>query len=245
LEEELAVLVGDETYVESLFVGWESRARRRRSLAADVAWVPTGDAVVWVFFRDVREVDGGSVRDREARLEKLFPSGPTPEGRERARQILEESSRYNLLRRTVNSPTVALSFLHPRNQARFAFRLAGQDEKEGVATWKVRFVEQARPTLIMTTRGQNLPASGLLWIQSGRGALAASRLELGTDGPGRVSIETRYAPNDRLGFWLPREMREVYGNPLRSPSDERVEALARYSTWRRAQVEVQDILPVR
>jgi hypothetical protein len=40
-------------------------------------------------------------------------------------------------------------------------------------------------------------------------------------------------------------MREVYGNPVRSPSDERVEALARYSTWRRAQVEVQDIVPVR
>lgn len=40
-------------------------------------------------------MDGGSVRDREARLEQLFPSGLTPAGRERAQQILEESSRYN------------------------------------------------------------------------------------------------------------------------------------------------------
>ena len=246
LEEELAVLVADEGYAQSLFIGRDSSARQRRSLASDVAWVPTGDAMVWAFFRDVREVDGASVRDREARLERLFPDGANPAGRDRAQEILEESSRYNLgRRRTVNNPTIALSSLHPRNQARFSFRLEGRDEKEGVGTWRVRFVEKQRPTLTRTSRGDDVPARGVLWIEPVAGALVASRLEMSPPGLGPVSIETAYAPDDRMGAWLPREMREAYGNRSRSGGDERVEALARYSAWRRAQVEVQPIVPVR
>jgi hypothetical protein len=62
---------------------------------------------------------------------------------------------------------------------------------------------------------------------------------------GPVSIETLYAPDERIGFWLPAEMREAYGNRSRSAGEERVEAVARYSAWRRAQVEVQVILPGR
>jgi hypothetical protein len=245
LEEELTVLVADETYVQSLFVGRDSSARHRRSLASDVAWVPTGDPLVWAFFRDVREVDGDPVRDREVRLEHLFPSGTTPAGRERAQQILEESSRYNLGRyRTVNSPTVALSFLHPRNQPRFAFRFVGRDEKEDAPTWKVHFAERGHPTLTRTSRGDDVPARGLLWIEADRGALVASRLEMSPPGLGPVTIDTVYARDDRLGGWLPREMREAYGNQSRSSEEDRVEAVARYSGWRRAQVEVQPIIPV-
>jgi hypothetical protein len=241
LEEELAVLVADERHGQALFLGREGSARHRRSLVSDVAWVPTGDAFVWAFFRDVREVDGEPVRDREARLERLFPSGMTLAGRERAEEILEESARYNLgKRRTVNCPTVALSFLHPRNQPRFGFRLEGGDEKQGVTTSKVRFTERARPALTRTSRGDDVPARGLLWIEAGTGALVASRLELRPPNLGPVVIDTSYARDDRLGRWLPREMQEVYGS---SSSDERVEAIASYSAWRRAQVDVQILLP--
>ncbi len=245
LEEELTVLVADETYVQSLFVGRAGSAWLRRSLVSDVAWVPTGDPLVWAFFRDVREVDGKPVRDREERLAQLFPSGTTPTGRERALQILEESSRYNVgRRRTVNNPTVVLSFLHPRNQPRFSFLLDGQDEKQGATTWKVRFAERARPTLTRTLQGQDVPARGLLWIEAASGALVASRLELRPPGPVPVVIETLYARDERLGGWLPTEMREAVGNRSRSGDEERVEAVARYSGWRRAQVEVRPIVPV-
>ncbi len=74
----------------------------------------------------------------------------------------------------------------------------------------------------------------------------ASRLELKEPhGIWPVEIETTYAREARMGAWLPKEMREVYGNQSRSAGDERVEAVARYSGWRRAQVEVQPIVPVR
>jgi hypothetical protein len=243
MEEELSVLVADESYEQALFLNREGSARHRRALASDAAWVPTGDPFVWAFFRDVREVDGDPVRDREQRLEHLFPSGMTAPGNARAQQILEESSRYNLgRRRNVNCPTVALSFLHPRNQARFAFRLDGSDDGQETATWKVRFNERERPALTRTSRGEDVPARGTLWIECASGALVSSRLELRPPRLGRVLIETLYARNDRLGGWLPAEMREAYGT---WSSNERVEAIARYSAWRRAQVEVQPIVPVR
>jgi hypothetical protein len=247
LEEELAVLVADETYEQGLWIASDSSARTRRSIVSEVAWVPTGDAMVWAFFRDVREVDGAPVRDRTARLEQLFPSGLTREANERALEILEESSRYNVGRhRTVNSPTIALSFLHPRNQPRFSFRLLGPGDKESVETWKLRFVEKQRPTLTKTSRGEDVPARGLLWVEAGGGAVVASRLEMSAPrGIGPIVIETAYARDDRLGAWLPTEMREAYGNRTRSAGEERVEAVARYSAWRRAQVEVQPIVPVR
>jgi hypothetical protein len=242
LEEQLAALVADERYGQSLSLGRDSSPRNRRSLVSDVAWVPTGDPFVWAFFRDVREVDGNPVRDRGDRLEQLFPSGMTVAGRERAQHILEESARYNLgSHRTVNCPTVALSFLHPRNQPRFAFRMDGPNDKDGTPAWKVRFTERARPALTRTSRGDDVPAKGLVWIGAGSGALVASRLELRPPNLGPVVIETLYAREDRLDAWLPAEMRETYGS---RSSYERVESVARYSGWRRAQVEVLPIVPV-
>lgn len=201
---------------------------------------------VWAFFRDVRVVDGNPVRDREERLERLFPSGVTLAGTERAREILDESARYNLgPHRTVNCPTVALSFLHPRNQPRFEFRLDGPDERQGAATWRVRFRERARPTLTRAAQGHDVPARGVLWLEAESGALVESRLELRPPGPGPVVIETVYAPEERLGGWLPSEMREAYGIPSPSSREPRLEAVAHYSGWRRAQVDVQLILPAR
>jgi len=78
--------------------------------------------LVWAFFRDVLDVDGGPTAGRTARLERLFSGGPTPRAREQGARILEECARHNFgLRRTLDNPTVALSFLHPRNQPRFHF----------------------------------------------------------------------------------------------------------------------------
>jgi hypothetical protein len=86
---------------------------------------------------------------------------------------------------------------------------------------------------------------GLVWIEPGRGAVVASRLEMSPPGLGPVAIDVAFRLDGRLDSWLPAEMRESYGNRIRtSADDERVEAVARYSSWRRAQVEVQDIVPV-
>jgi len=110
---------------------------------------------------------------------------------------------------------------------------------------KLRFEEKQRPTLTRTPRLEDVPARGLLWADATTGALVASRLEMSRPrGIGPVAIETSYAPNDRMGVWLPKEMREVYGPTSPSTGDERVEAVVTYTGWRRARVEVQPIVPV-
>ena len=181
IEQELAVLVGDEAYSQYSYWGASPMHRTKRVLASDVAWVPTGDAMVWAFYRDVRSVDGQAVRDRSARLEALFPEGQTPAANARALQILDESSRYNLgQRRTVNSPTLALTLLHPRNRKRSSFEASGGGRKEGVPACKLLYEERKRPTLISNPDGEDVPARGAFWIEPGSGAVVASSLELKT-----------------------------------------------------------------
>jgi len=244
-EEKLAVTVAQEEYQQGLMLGRDNTPRARRTIVSDVLWLPTGDAMVWAFFRDVAAVDGQPVRDRAARLEQLFAGGATLEARQRATEILNEGARYNLgTRRTVNSPTLALSALHPRNQARFRFRTSGIDDSHGVRAVKVRFSETARPALIHTSKGEDVPASGVLWIEPTEGALIASELRLDVRGfP--VEIEVLYRREPRLGAWLPAEMRESYGGRSRSAGEDRLEATARYSGYRRAEVELTGIQPVR
>ena len=245
LEEQLAVLVAEETYAQSLFIGRDACLAHRRSLVSDVAWVPTGDAMVWAFFRDVREVEGPSVQDREARLEQLFPSGLTLAGKERAQQILEEGFRYNLgRRRSVNSPTVALSFLHSRNRAplRLSPRRPGREGARRDLEAALRRAGAPHPHA-KTSRGEDVPARGLLWIEEGT---RSARGQPARDEPAGARSGSRsravYAPDERLGVWLPREMREAYGNRSRSAGQE-VQGVARYTAWRRAQVEVQFVVP--
>ena len=55
LEEELAVITATEEHDQRYSAG---RDRKERRIVSDVVWVPTGDAMVWAFFRDVTLVDG-------------------------------------------------------------------------------------------------------------------------------------------------------------------------------------------
>jgi hypothetical protein len=200
--------------------------------------------MVWAFYRDVRSVDGHAVRDRSARLEALFPEGQTPAANARALRILDESSRYNLgQRRTVNSPTLALTLLHPRNRKRSSFETSGGGRKEGVPACKLLYEERKRPTLISNPDGEDVPARGAFWIEPGSGAVVASSLELKTPGHDPVLIETSFRHEAALACWLPTEMKETYGGRAPRPGSERLEAVARYSAWRRAHVEVEVIIP--
>ncbi len=242
VERQLAILVGDEQYRQFTYWGRSPMVQAERSLASDVAWLLTGDALVWAFYRDVRSVDGRPVSDRGARLDALFPEGAAASAsdRERALRILDESSRYNLgQRRTVNSPTLALTLLHPRNRARSSFEAVGEGRKQDVQACRLRYVESRRPTLVRSPGGDDRPARGTFWIEPGSGAVVSSTLELEVKGSAPVRIETSFAHEAALGAWLPVEMKESYG----SSGGQRVEAVARYSAWRRARVDIEVVIP--
>jgi hypothetical protein len=239
LEDRLATITATEEQEQKLRFDSDSRPSARRKIVSDVVWVPTGDAIVWAFFRDVVSVDGAPVADRTVRLDQLFAQGATAAARLRASELLDESARYNLgRRRTVNTPVFGLSVLHPRNRSRYRFELSGRQKKDGVQTTKVLFSERASPAIVRTSKGEDVAASGVLWIEPATGALVASELHL--DVPGLPSeIDVRFRRDDRLEAWLPSEMEEAYGQRGR----ERVNARSRYSGFRRAGIEVEIVFP--
>ena len=98
----------------------------------------------WTTFRDVYEVDGQMLRDREARLERLF-AAPTQASLEAA-AIVQESARHNVgtAYRDVNLPTLTLQVLRPSNQSRFSFERRGTRTIAGFQGVEVAFEEPAR-----------------------------------------------------------------------------------------------------
>src|SRR5438128_10002849 len=84
----------------------------RRELRSDFLLVKLPDVDSWMPFRDVFEVDGKPVRDRQERLTGLFLQ-PQAIAVDQAKKIADESSRYNIgnILRTINVPVLALVVL--------------------------------------------------------------------------------------------------------------------------------------
>ena len=210
----------------------------RRATRADVVFVRLGGEIPWGTFRDVFEVNGQKVRDREARLEKLLGASSSGSVAPRVRAILDESARYNIgpVKRNVNFPTLALAFLHPRNQHRFAWKRGGTRRFGTVEGLEVEFEEVARPTLVDQDGQGDLPAEGHFWIDPRRGTVLRSETRFPLGAPGaRAQVATEYRAEPHLAMWVPAEMREEYNSQGLF-----AEATARYSNFRKFTVTIED-----
>ena len=109
-----------------------------RLLVSDFLLVKLPSQDVWLPFRDVFEVDGRPVRDRQDRLTKLFLQ-PAATAVRQAEQIVSESARYNIgVTRNINIPVLALTVLEPAFQPRFEFSHLKEDRKVGPASGSKR-----------------------------------------------------------------------------------------------------------
>jgi hypothetical protein len=251
-EEAFRVVVAEEAYVQRLRATPGGPVQQTRRLGSDVAIVRApGAALPWWLLRDVYEVDGRAVRDRQARLEKLLVDGPAV-GFERARAVADEGARFNLGRsvRNFNVPTLVLAFLHPSLQPRFSFERKSTTTIEGRSFVEIAFRELAAPSIIRGPDGHpDVLASGRVWIHDGKdGTIGRTELILDLAGKGyrtRATLDTTYRPCQSLALWVPVEMRdrlqtELVGQRGRSGSVEFVEGLAAYSSFRHAAVSTQE-----
>jgi len=151
-----------------------------RNLVSEFALVRVGDD--WLGFRDVVDVDGKPVGDRQDRLQTLFLESPST-AVQSSRGIADASARYNLgpLQRNFNVPTTALFFLHPVNRPRFGFKIEGEEIVEGARTLKVRYKEERKPTIIRTSAGKDMPVKGMFWIDPADGRVLKTTMELEAD----------------------------------------------------------------
>lgn len=244
--QQASLIVGVEHYVQHYQNSPVGQPSVRR-LTAEYALVKAAGASEWAGFRDVIELDGKPIPDRQDRLQKLFKAG-APDVSE-ARRIADESTRFNIgpMRRNFNDPMSAVFFMSPARLSRFVFTRKGEAKVGDIEVWVLDFEEKSRPTMIRTSDGRDAPSHGTIWVVPADGAVVRTKLMLsGFAGPGsRLSIDVAYASDPRLGLWLPATMSEEYAGPIRivSMGDRRtgksitdqaiVTATANYSDFKR------------
>ena len=237
LETDLSGIVAEEHYSQDVLTDLR-RYDRHRDLKSDLLLVRPNDAERYIQFRDVFEVDGSPVRDRDDRLSALFLN-PMPSSSEQLQEIAAESARYNLgevSRVDLNVPVLALMFLRPDNQPRSRFTVA----KIGSAgqPWEIAYREVQPQTIIRTTGNRDLPARGRFRIDPTSGRVWMSELiaeDLAVHGD--FTVDYRLEP--ALGFLVPEEMRESVWVPRGS---DRIRGKATYSRFRRFQVTVNEAI---
>ena len=224
----LSAIVSEEKQTQRL-VRADGRVRKAREITADFLLVKARGT--WPeAFRDVIEVDGKPVRDRQDRLKKLFLDNPKT-APELAKAIAEESGRYNLgVHRTGISPFLPIVFLTPRVAEGVTF--------SGTAD-TLAFQEVRRPTVITKRSGDgdhNMPAHGTFEIENGTGRVLAA--ELAADSQGTkysATFKVRYAIEPKLEISVPVEVTERYWQPDK-PGEDVLEVRATYSGFRKFQV---------
>jgi hypothetical protein len=216
----------------------------RRQLLSDVLLVQLTEGQ-WLGYRDVAVVDGKPVRDRTDRVRELFVSKSASRDAQ-LREIAEESSRYNLgdVRRNMNVPTLTLGFMRENDQWRFKFKRQKDETVADRATRVLSFKEDARPTLIGTRSGRDIPLDGRIWIDASSGQVLRTELRFDRGSESRVYVRTDYGPTPNSEVPVPIRMWEWYegGNQIgRIGGDKTViQGLATYSNFRRFQVTTSE-----
>jgi hypothetical protein len=220
-----------------------------RELKSDLLLVRPVGAEGWLQFRDVTEVDGRRLRDRNDRLARLFLE-PSRSTAEQARKIMNESARYNIgdIERNINLPVLALAVLARGMQPGFQFQLAGAVDPALLpkstrflpppGALVVAFREMQIRTMVVSPQGRNLPSSGHFWLDPTTSQVLMT--EIGIDDQWlRASIFVAYGTVDGIDMPVPVEMHERFENKLNGT---RVEGTATYSNFREFKVAVDEAI---
>jgi hypothetical protein len=234
-------MVAEERYEQSIqeamAIGARTRGQFERvTLVSDFLLVQVpGEG--WTPFRDVFERNGQKVRDREERLAKLFLDGSSRSSFDQARQIMLESSRYNIgnIERTINQPTLPLLFVTPALRDHFKFELEKRDPEEGTI---VAFHEVSRPTYVSDRQGSDMPSTGKYWVDDTTGAIRRTELDV-IHTAVEAHIKVAYRLDDGLALWVPAKMEERYRD-RRTTAE--VRGVATYSRFRKFQVSTSEEL---
>jgi hypothetical protein len=228
-----SALVCEEKQVQTL-VRPDGHVSKRRELTADFLLVKTGPESMSIF-RDVMDVDGRKVRNREDRLRRLFLGPQTKTALEQAKAIASESARYNIgVSRQGNSPLLPLKVLTPRTAPGFHFGLNGTS---------LSFSEFRSPSLLRRrTQGRefDMMSTGSFAIDPESGRILSAELTA-TGQPSAVQawFSVRYEEDAKVTMLVPIEVRERYWSPSR-PREDHLEVAATYANFRRFQVTTEE-----
>ena len=254
-EQRFSMLVAEEDYYQRaerpMEAGNPSRTRgpgggevpavgndRARRLRSDYLLVRS-DEGGWLPFRDVFEVDGRRLRDRDDRMVRLLLK-PTRSSTERAQRIMAESTRYNLGRitRTINIPTLGVILLKPGLRERFAITADGTEILSGRATWKLAFEERARPTLVKNVAGMDLTMRGTIWADPASGVILKTSMWV-ADAAVLATVTVDFREDEAMALWVPAQMTEHY---RAATGSEEIRCTATYSNYRKFTVSTEEVV---
>jgi hypothetical protein len=232
--EAFSAVVSEERQVQTLARA-DGRVRKTRAITADFLLVKARGT--WPeAFRDVIEVDGKQIRDRQDRLRKLFLDHPK-NARQLADAIAEESGRYNLgTPRRGNSPLVPLVFLTSRVAPGVRF--------EGTAE-KLTFQEIHTPTVLSRNAIHDMPAHGSFEIEPDTGRVISAEFSADTvnailpSDHVSAAFTVRFAVDPDLKMSVPVEVTERYTRPAKPDADV-LTVHSTYSGFRKFQVTTEE-----
>jgi hypothetical protein len=225
-------LVAHEEYVQAASF---PRGVEHQVTTADLVMVRLHGAAGWISFRDVLTVNKKRVSDREERLLKLLQS-PAPSALAQAREIAQESARFNLGRitRTMNVPDMALEYLRSKHARRVQLGALRNEKIDGRPVVVLKFTETSGPTLIRNLVGRDLFARGRVWAEPGSGAIVRTEL-LVEDRSSKGTSTVEFVMDPRLRIRVPGKMTERYFT-----TGETIDAVATYSDFRRFTVATEE-----
>jgi hypothetical protein len=226
---QLSSIVAEERYVQDWKTVWAGKRQGvtnlgHRELRSDLLLLKTFDAHDWLQYRDVYDVDGTAVRDRQERVAELFRDDSASSAA-LMRKILDDSARYNIgdIVRNVNTPLFPLKYLLASNQRRFTFKRTPDATSSPTTTdpdqagafrvstevWAIAYQEKKSDTMIRTELRRDFPSRGRFWIEPATGRVLMSELML-ENRHIKAAIDVSYQSEPLLGLLVPIEMRERY-----------------------------------
>lgn len=208
--ETMQSVVAHEQYEQSLTA---RRATPRSStLRSDVLSLRVPGTREPVWFRDVYEVDGRKVRDREDRLLRLLESN-APGRLDDLRRIAAEGARFNLgsVPRTTNVPDLVFAYL-TASPAQVTLSSPKDATIRGERVALLRFDEVGTPTIVRGTAGRDLPARGRVWVEPATGVLVRGEVTLG-DSYSTSTTTVDFVPHPRVAVRVPSRMDETFRTP--------------------------------
>ncbi len=163
----------------------------------------------WLGFRDVMKVNGTVVEGRDQRIVALFENRSVS-AIEQAGRISRENARFNIgpVARSINDPALVLELLDSRNADRVRFRKVREGTLSNIPVWIVRFVETGRPTIVRTSSLQDVPSTGLAWVDPSTGRLLRVQATIDTLSRVKCDVDVTFQKAPELDFWVPARMNE-------------------------------------
>ena len=219
---ELGSIIGEEQYNQEAL--WQDedmrshkiRSQRARRTVSDFLALPVGAEYIGV--RHVRQVDDVTLDPLYRGFWRESFDESTAEGRQQLQKAFTfESTRYNIgdFSRSTNLPTFPLEVLDEGNLRLFTFSKAGEEKIANVQTWKVRFEQRERASLVMTASvgpAERYALSGTLWIEPSTGRVF--RAQMNFENIIReyleMSMDVRFRTDPAVGVLVPSAMEEHY-----------------------------------